>query len=377
MAEASMLDLRGLQALIEALRDRGYTVMGPTVRDGVITTGEVRTLDDLPRGVGDDQEAGHYRLRSRADGALFGYAAPMQSAKPVFFPADEIIWRGSRGEDGFGVRADEPAAGPLALLGVRACDLAAVGVQDSVLAQREFTDTRYVQRRDRTFVVATACADPAGTCFCASMDTGPKPKSGYDIALTELLAGEHRFLAEAGSEDGQRLLAQVAASPADQDDLAAAAELMAAARTRMGRTMATDGLRELLYDSVESPHWEDVASRCLACANCTMVCPTCFCTSVEDVSDLSGDEDVRHRVWDSCFSQEYSRLHTNFIRASTASRYRQWLTHKLAAWQDQFGTSGCVGCGRCITWCPAAIDITAEVAALRAASEGDTHAHDS
>jgi len=377
MAEASMLDLRGLQALIEALRDRGYTVMGPTVRDGVITTGEVRTLDDLPRGVGDDQEAGHYRLRSRADGALLGYAAPMQSAKPVFFPADEIIWRGSRGEDGFGVRADEPAAGPLALLGVRACDLAAVGVQDSVLAQREFTDTRYVQRRDRTFVVATACADPAGTCFCASMDTGPKPKSGYDIALTELLAGEHRFLAEAGSEDGQRLLAQVAASPADQDDLAAAAELMAAARTRMGRTMATDGLRELLYDSVESPHWEDVASRCLACANCTMVCPTCFCTSVEDVSDLSGDEDVRHRVWDSCFSQEYSRLHTNFIRASTASRYRQWLTHKLAAWQDQFGTSGCVGCGRCITWCPAGIDLTAEVAALRAASEGDTHAHDS
>lgn len=263
------------------------------------------------------------------------------------------------------------------MLGVRACDLAAVGVQDSVLAQREFTDTRYVQRRDRTFVVATACADPAGTCFCASMDTGPKPKSGYDIALTELLAGEHRFLAEAGSEDGQRLLAQVAASPADQDDLAAAAELMAAARTRMGRTMATDGLRELLYDSVESPHWEDVASRCLACANCTMVCPTCFCTSVEDVSDLSGDEDVRHRVWDSCFSQEYSRLHTNFIRASTASRYRQWLTHKLAAWQDQFGTSGCVGCGRCITWCPAGIDLTAEVAALRAASEGDTHAHDS
>ena len=133
----------------------------------------------------------------------------------------------------------------------------------------------------------------------------------------------------------------------------------------MGRHLPTDGLRDLLYASAESPHWDDVAERCLACTNCTAVCPTCFCTSVEDVSDLSGDVDERHRVWDSCFSMEYSRLHGGAVRTSTGARYRQWVTHKLASWTDQFGMSGCVGCGRCITWCPAAIDLTAEVGALR------------
>ncbi|HRY09031.1 MAG: 4Fe-4S dicluster domain-containing protein [Actinobacteria bacterium] len=366
MAGVSVLDLAGLGALLDALHSRGYTVLGPTVRDGVITTGEVHTLEDLPRGVGDEQDAGHYRLRERGDDAIFGFAAPMQSAKQVFFPADELIWRGRRTPDGaFDVGHAQSDPAPVALFGVRSCDLAAVGVHDAVLDRREFVDTRYQARRDGTFVVAASCAEPAGTCFCVSMDTGPKPTGGYDIALTEILDGEHRFLAEAGTPAGEEVLAEVPAQPADYDDVAAADEVIDQARSRMGRTMRTDGLRDLLYASAQSPHWEDVANRCLACTNCTMVCPTCFCTSVEDVSDLTGDIDERHRVWDSCFSQEYSRLHTNFVRSTTAARYRQWATHKLASWQDQFGMSGCVGCGRCIAWCPAGIDITAEVAVLR------------
>jgi sulfhydrogenase subunit beta (sulfur reductase) len=64
------------------------------------------------------------------------------------------------------------------------------------------------------------------------------------------------------------------------------------------------------------------------------------------------------------------------VRASTAARYRQWITHKLASWIDQFGTSGCVGCGRCITWCPAAIDITVEAAALRSDLAGSLPARE-
>ncbi len=187
MAEASILKLHGLQDLLEILRRRGYRVMGPTVRDGVITVADIETIDDLPRGVGDDQEAGHYRLRDRGDDALFGFAAPMQSAKPVFFPADELLWRGRREPKGFSVEPGEVPSEPVALVGVRSCDLAAVGVQDTVLSSRGFLDTRYATRREGTFVVATTCADPAGTCFCASMGTGPKPSAGYDIALTELL----------------------------------------------------------------------------------------------------------------------------------------------------------------------------------------------
>jgi sulfhydrogenase subunit beta (sulfur reductase) len=369
MAVASVIDVPGLQGLIDALLDRGYRVLGPTVRDGAIVTGPVRSLDDLPRGVGDEQDAGHYRIRDRGDDAFFGFAAPAQSAKPVFFPADQVLWRGRRDADGFTVEAEQAPAEPVALLGVRSCDLAAVGIHDAVLTSRGMADTQYAAHREGTFVVATTCADPAGTCFCASMATGPRPRTGYDIALTEILDGEHRFLAEAGTPAGEEVLAAIAAPPASFDDLATADRIAADAAVRMGRTMRTDDLREMLYSQAESPHWDDVGSRCLACTNCTLVCPTCFCTSVEDVSDLTGDVDERHRVWDSCFSAEYSRLHSSFVRASTASRYRQWITHKLAAWIDQFGTSGCVGCGRCITWCPAAIDITAEADALRAAAQ--------
>ena len=367
MVSAVILDQLGLQTLIDVLSDRGYRVLGPTVRDGAIVLAEIRTLDDLPRGVGDAQEAGSYRIHARTDEALFSFATTAQSAKSVLFPADELLWRGRRVGAGFEVDPPEADPAPVALLGVRGCDLAAITIQDQILAGREFADAHYASRRANTLIIAVTCASPAGTCFCDSMGTGPKPGAGADLTLTEVLDPEgHRFLVEVGSTTGQEVLSGVPTRPATGADLDAAAAVVSAAVTQMGRELSTEDLPDLLYANAESPVWTEVGDRCLACTNCTMVCPTCFCTSVEDVSDLSGDIDERHRVWDSCFSMEYSHLHGGSVRTSTSSRYRQWLTHKLAAWTDQFGMSGCVGCGRCITWCPAAIDLTAEVAALRA-----------
>jgi formate hydrogenlyase subunit 6/NADH:ubiquinone oxidoreductase subunit I len=371
MATGTILDLHGLQALIDALRGRGYRVIGPRPRDGALVLADITSVEDLPRGIGDEQAAGHYRTRAREDGALFGFAATAQSAKPLLFPADEQLWRGTRAGDGFELSPKDPEPAPVALLGIHGCDLAAIGIHDTVLLGRAAVDAHYATRRAHSFLIAVTCATPAGTCFCTSMGTGPKPGEGADLTMTELIdADGHRFLVETGTAAGEEVLAEVASTPAAEADLAAAAAVVAGAVAQMGRTMQTDDLRDLLYASAESPRWNDVAERCLACTNCTMVCPTCFCTSVEDVSDLSGDVDERHRVWDSCFSMEYSRLHGGAVRTSTGARYRQWLTHKLAAWTDQFGTSGCVGCGRCITWCPAGIDLTAEVAALR---EDATH----
>jgi formate hydrogenlyase subunit 6/NADH:ubiquinone oxidoreductase subunit I len=369
MATGTILDLDGLQALIDALQGRGYRVIGPRPREGALVLADITSVDDLPRGIGDDQSAGHYRTRPRDDEALFGFAATAQSAKPVLFPADEQLWRGIRVGQGYEVSPREPEPAPVALLGIRGCDLAAIAIHDTVLLGRGAVDAHYAVRRAHSFLVAVTCATPAGTCFCASMGTGPKPGAGADLTLTELL-DPHRFLVEAGSTAGEDVLAELGTTPATPADVAAAHAVVAGAEAHMGRQLRTDDLRTLLYSSAESPRWNDVAERCLACTNCTMVCPTCFCTSVEDASDLSGDVDERHRVWDSCFSMEYSRLHGGAVRTSTGARYRQWLTHKLASWADQFGTSGCVGCGRCITWCPAGIDLTAEVAALR---EDATH----
>ena len=161
------------------------------------------------------------------------------------------------------------------------------------------------------------------------------------------------------------MLRRVSHREADSGERAAADVVVARAAQRMGRELQIDGLHDLLLRNLEHPRWDEVAARCLACGNCTMVCPTCFCTSVDDITDLSGDSAERVRRWDSCFTMMFSHLHGGSVRTSARSRYRQWLTHKLAAWIDQFGSSGCVGCGRCITWCPAGIDLTEEVRAVR------------
>ena len=375
----------GLQALIDVLHARGFRVLGPVVRDGAIAFAPVHDVADLPAGWGDEQRPGHYRLHRRDDPLLFGYAAGAQSAKPVFFPARELLWRVEREVGGTDPRepttSEEPEqATPTALLGIRSCDLAAVAVQDAVLLARRYGDAAYALRRRESFVVAVTCSHPGGTCFCASTGTGPRPTVGeradggpsYDLALTEVLDERgHRFVVEVAGERGAEVLAEVASRgeavpEAGADDLRAADDVAARAAGRMGRRMDTEGLKDLLYASAESPVWDEVATRCLACTNCTQVCPTCFCTDVRDVSDLTAAHLERERVWDSCFNAEYSFIHGGAVRASTRARYRQWVTHKLGAWVDQFGTSGCVGCGRCITWCPAAIDLTETVASLRA-----------
>lgn len=383
--DTRLVDLAGMQSLLDVLLARGFAVIGPTVRQDAIINAPIHAVADLPVGWGDEQDAGHYRLRRRDDDALFGFASGAQSAKPVFFPAETLLWHGRRTSDGgFTVEPLDTPKEPVALIGVRSCDLAAVGIHDRVLLGRGHTDGEYAARRADAFIVAVTCSDPAGTCFCASMGTGPRPPreheghgAAYDLLVTELLddAG-HRFVIEVGSPRGAEVLDEVGASAATSAHLLAADEVAVAAADRMGRTLETQGLKELLYESAESPVWDDVAARCLTCTNCTSVCPTCFCTNVDDVTDLTGAQAGRRRLWDSCFNADYSYIHGGTVRASTRSRYRQWMTHKLAAWQDQFGTSGCVGCGRCITWCPAAIDITAEVAALRSAGHGTASAGD-
>ncbi|WP_037568658.1 4Fe-4S dicluster domain-containing protein [Phaeacidiphilus oryzae] len=368
--------LDGLRQLVAALRERGLTVVGPTVRDGAVVLGELASADELPFGTGVAVEAGRYRLRPLPEGdrRAFAHSAGPQSWKNYLHPARERLWSADRAEDGgFTVRPDEEPAPRYAFLGVRPCDLRAIAVLDRVLVGGRYEQPSYRDRRSGAFVVVVECGEPGAVCFCASMGTGPGlpgDAAGYDLALTEIGGpdGELTYLARAGSEEGQELLDEIGERRAAAEaTLTAAAETVDRAAERMGRAMETDGLRGLLAGSLDSPHWDEVASRCLACANCTLVCPTCFCTTTEEVTDLTGEHAERWQRWDSCFDLESTHLAgAGPVRGSVRSRYRQWLTHKLGTWHDQFGSSGCVGCGRCIAWCPAGIDLTAEVAALRA-----------
>jgi sulfhydrogenase subunit beta (sulfur reductase) len=364
--DALVIEARDLDLLLGSLRRRGYTLVGPTVRDGAVVLDEIESGSALPAGWTDEQDGGRYRLKRRDDEALFGYATGPHSWKRWLHPPTFVRWRARRENGGFVAEPDSSPPPRYAFIGVRACELAAILVQDRVFLRGPFVDPVYRGRREAAFILAVNCGTPSGTCFCASMACGPAVPTGFDLALTELLDGaRHELLLEAGTPLGAELATALPHRPAQATDVAEARAVTARAAERMGRSLDTSGLKELLYRRYEDPRWDEVAKRCLGCANCTMVCPTCFCATVEDATDLTGRATERRRVWDSCHSQEFSYVHGGSVRTSAGARYRQWITHKLATWQDQFGVSGCVGCGRCITWCPVGIDITAEAQAVR------------
>jgi sulfhydrogenase subunit beta (sulfur reductase) len=373
--EAVTLAAEDLDALFAVLRDRGYRLVGPTVRDGAIVYAELASAAALPAGWTDEQAPASYRLARREDEALFGYAVGPHSWKAELLPPRVRLWQARRENGGFAVDEETPAAEPTAFIGVRPCELAAIAIQDRVFLGGEYQDRDYAARRADVFLVAVDCGDPSELCFCTSVGGGPGAREGFDLALTELLEdGEHRFLVRAGSPAGKAVLAKLPVHPATAPDQDAAAAIVArAARDMEGRFDPTD-LHDLLMRNLDAKRYDEVAERCLSCGNCTLVCPTCFCTHVEDTSALDGSTAERARVWDTCFSVQYAEVHGGNTRPTPRARYRQWLTHKLATWEDQFGSLGCVGCGRCIAWCPVGIDIRAEVEGIRAEEEEHAHA---
>ena len=369
MDHSFLIEASQLQQLFEVLHARGYRLLGPALRQGDLVYDEVRSSSDLPVGWIDEQEAGSFRLVRGDASAFFGCGVGQHSWKQFLFPARLRLWQARRQEGSWQVAEfvdDEP---PYAFLGVRACDLAALEVHDRVFSRGRYPDPIYQGRRERAFIVAVNCTRCGGTCFCASLGTGPRATFGFDLALTEVLeCDSHYFLVEVGTETGAEILAALTHRPATPDEAAAAARLVADAAQSQVRSLDPEGLKEFLYNNFENPHWDRVVERCLTCGNCAITCPTCFCQEVQDRVDVTGEVAERWREWEVCFSVAHSYIHGGAIRPSPWSRYRQWLTHKLATWVDQYGCLGCIGCGRCITWCPVGIDLTQEVRRLKEAA---------
>jgi formate hydrogenlyase subunit 6/NADH:ubiquinone oxidoreductase subunit I len=362
LSETLSLGKEHFQALLNLLWSNGYRVVGPTVAQQAIIYDEIRLVDELPCGWTDEQSGGTYRLKRRDDDAWFGFVVGPHSWKRYLFPPQVTVAQADRTDAGWQMRDapdDEP---PYAFLGVRACELAALAVQDRTFMHDQYVDPIYRRRRERALIIAINCTQAASTCFCTSMNTGPRCTAGFDLALTEL---QHGFTVEVGSPRGADIVAQLPTAVAELTELQQAESARQQAVDQITKHLDTSGIRELLLGNLEHPRWSEVATRCLSCTNCTMVCPTCFCSSVKEVSDLDGNHVDRVRQWDSCFNWDFSYMNGGVVRNQIRSRYRQWLTHKLASWIDQFDVSGCVGCGRCITWCPVGIDLTEEVAAIR------------
>ncbi|MBX7167989.1 MAG: 4Fe-4S dicluster domain-containing protein [Pirellulales bacterium] len=358
---ARVLAKQDFDALLGALRARGYEVLGPTLAEGAIVYGPLNAAADLPRGWTDRQEPGRYRLERRDDDAWFGYVVGPHSWKRYLFPPHVSLCVSRRTATGWETELATPEVKRYAFVGVRACELAAIAVQDRVFQGSAYQDPHYVARRREALLVAVNCTQAAETCFCTSMGTGPRATAGFDLGLTEL---PEAFVVETGSPRGAEVLAELPTRPASDSDLSTSAAARQQAVTQITRRLDAERAPELLMSNLNHPRWQQVAERCLSCANCTLVCPTCFCSGVNELGDLEGQSAERVRTWDSCFHPQLSYLNGGLVRNDIRARYRQWLTHKLATWHEQFGSSGCVGCGRCITWCPVGIDLTEEVAAL-------------
>jgi sulfhydrogenase subunit beta (sulfur reductase) len=359
--DAGFLPRASFQVLLDALSQSGYHCVGPRIHDGSIIYGALTRVEELPRGMHDHQTPGRYRLENDASPRLFAWANGPQALKPFLFAPVEPLWRSERAGGVLRFAAIMPSAERLAVIGVRACDLAALRLQDQHFLEGRFTDPHYTARRANVFIITVHCTHPAETCFCASTGDGPRATQGFDLALSELDDG---FLVQAGSDAGHMFAARLPLAPATAAQHQATDREIEAAARRQTRRLASRNLRDALFANLDHPRWENVAERCLSCGNCTAVCPTCFCHSEADEAALDGGHSRHLRQWDSCFTQGHSYIHGITIRADTRTRYRQWLTHKLGSWHDQYGRSGCVGCGRCISWCPVGIDITEEAAAI-------------
>lgn len=371
LAPPQVLTHAGFDALLAELKRSGHRLLGPIVRDDVVVYDDIESSADLPRGWTDVQDGGHYRLQRRGDDALFGYAVSAQSWKPFLHPPEQRLWSARMRGDAVQIQPEPPPSERMAFVGARACELHAIALMDRALLGTGPGDPYYRARRAQVFIIAVNCSVAGGTCFCDSMHAGPQVTAGFDLALTELSdQSPPVFLVHSGTTAGSAVLAAVPSAPANAAQIAAEQTILAHTRASMGRKISSTNLHDLLLGNLQHPSWTEVGERCLACGNCTMVCPTCMCTSVADVSDLSGERISRSRRWDSCYTSEFSYLHGGSVRHSTAARYRQWLTHKLATWHDQYGSSGCVGCGRCITWCPVGIDLTEQVRAIAAPPAG-------
>jgi len=353
--------------LVEALGEGGRRVVGPTIADGAIVFADLAGHESLPAGWTLQTSPGRALLERLPDGPgearTFQYPVSGEGIKRFTFPSRVDALAMETAEDGtVRVRVVAPAeTAPLAVVGARACDLAALAVHDRVLAGGPAIDPDYAARRRDILIVAVECALAGSTCFCASMATGPEVTTGADLVLNELDDG---FVVRAPTAAGERVLATLDLAAAGPDQAATAAAQTAATRAAMGTTAIPADPRALLLANLEHPRWDAVAERCIACANCTLVCPTCFCTGLEVGSGFDGAASSATRTWDSCFTEGFAQIAGGSFRPRHRDRYRQWLTHKFATWWDQFGTSGCIGCGRCIAWCPVGIDVRAELNAI-------------
>ncbi len=355
-----------LRSFFEKLKD-AYRVVGPKIENSVVILSEIE-FSDIPSGYRDQQGKGTYRISKSDNSNVFSFSNGPDSFKRFLQPPSAEIFSLQKGRKGFQVRHSTYSERPIAFLGIRACDISAMKLYDRIFLEGDVKDRNYQRLRNGSLIIALNCIYPGDNCFCSSMGTGPEVKDGFDISVTELI---DFFLIESKTLKGEKALEGLPLEGVENNDIQEKNSRIQNCRMTMKKSIRAQELPSVIYRNLEHPRWAEIAKKDLECGNCTQVCPTCFCNSNYDYIEISSISKkhlefsgARMRIWDSCFSKNFARVHGGNFRPSRRARYRQWMSHKLAYTFEQFGLTGCVGCGRCITWCPAGIDITEELEAL-------------
>jgi len=359
MPHSGFLDRNKLQKLINVLKAQGYTCVGPTVDNGDIIFQAIDSVKQLPKGIEDEQSPAHYQLKQYTHLRHFSWANGSQAIKPLTFTPHEVLWQCKRDDQGnLSFEQQQPHIQAMAIIGIRACDLAALQLQKQHFLQQQYIDPWFKQRLESLLLIAVHCTHPSANCFCHSTGDGPLVTHNYDLALHELDQG---FVIDAASTQGQKVLDKLPTTEVNEKQLQQADEQIQLAINKQSRTLPEINIKNKLLQQLDHPHWDKIGERCLSCGNCTAVCPTCFCHQQHDNVSLADNSSTHYRQWSSCFSHNHGYMAGTHLRATSGHPYRQWLTHKFATWHDQYNRSGCVGCGRCISWCPVGIDITEEL----------------
>ena len=252
------------------------------------------------------------------------------------------------------------------VLGVHPCDARAVMVYDVVFGG-DMPDPYYWNRRKNTIIVAISCTLPDENCFCMSLDDcGPTLEDkGFDLLMTDI--GDS-YLIEVGSMEGSLLLQhQGIFEKATEKARADKNKTVEISKMKIQRKIPdVKNLPKFMEQHYDHPVWAKEAEKCVSCGSCTFVCPTCFCYHVEDITKFNLEDGNRVRMWDSCQLIDFAEvaMGENF-RENREARLKWRIYHKLAYWQEQFNNLGCTGCGRCISYCIANIDMTQALAEIR------------
>ncbi len=302
------------------------------------------------------EEVIEYEEREEGD-PLIEFDLPKKSCKGIFFPQTEKLFD-LEIENGryAGVEEKDIPDEKRVLFGSRPCDARAMGILDKVFEEdAEEIDPYYSKRRDQTTVISMGCSDPPKHCFCTSLDAGPHSIEGSDMLWTDI--GE-KYLVEVLSDKGEELFMENSDNfqEASEGEKKKAERVKEESREQISNDLKTDGLMETLDDSFMSDYWKKIADRCIGCGICTLLCPTCHCFDINDVECHSGG--CRERTWDSC-QYEYYSIHASGYnpRPEKEHRVRNRLLDKYLYKPKNHDEIACVGCGRCIRYCPTNIDI--------------------